>query len=81
MDTELHRKQIGQEMFEPPDVKGGGAITLDDWLKFLSEHMATETVPLNQSKGNNRGEDRIQVNEWLTTRNERQLDSGHGVDN
>jgi hypothetical protein len=62
MNTELHRKQIGHEMFEPPDLKGGGAITLDDWLKFL-KHMATETVTLNQSKGIHRGEDRIQVSD------------------
>ena len=74
MDTELPRKQIGQEMFDPPDLKGGGAITLDDRLKVYSEHMATEPVILNKSKRYYRGEDGMQVNEWLTMGNVRQLD-------
>jgi hypothetical protein len=90
MDTGLHRKQIRQEMFDPPDLKGGGAITLDDWLESYSEHMATETIimndfntlihaateqfkksRLNQSKKDYRGEDGMQVNEWLTMGNRR----------
>ena len=77
-------------MFDPLDQKGGGAITLDDWQESYSEHMATETVMMNnlytlahaateqfkkfrqnQSKKNYRGEDRMQVNEWLTMGNRR----------
>jgi hypothetical protein len=48
MDTGLHRKQIRQEMFDPPDLKGGGAITLDDWQESYSEHMATVTVKMDE---------------------------------
>ena len=44
VDTELHEEQVGQEMFDPLDLMGGGAIALDDWLKFYSEHTATETA-------------------------------------
>ena len=47
MDTELPWKQIGQEMFDPPDLKGGGAITIDDRQESYSEHMTTETVKMN----------------------------------
>jgi hypothetical protein len=35
--------------------------------------MANETVTLNQSKRNYRGEDGMQVNEWLTMRNRRNM--------
>ena len=46
--TELQVEHIGQEMFDPPDLKGGGAITLDDWQESYSEHMATVTVKMDE---------------------------------
>ena len=47
VDTELHMEQMRQEMFAPQDLKGGGAITLDNWQESYSEHMAIETVKMN----------------------------------
>ena len=82
MDTELHEEQVGQEMFDPLDLLGGGAIPLGDWLKFYSEHTATETAITNpfdtlehaaieQFKNFQlkRSKENYRGDEWLTMKN------------